>query len=157
MNKQQLLIQVIAELEKNLDMLIATAIEAKEAATSEESKAENKYDTRGLEASYLAGAQAKRAAELKHQIKALKEIEIQNYSDQASKIAVTSLVEVQTEDDKKWFFLLPFAGGLNIKNEVQVLTPSSPLGKSLIGQEVGGYFELRTNKQTKEYEILNIL
>ena len=36
-----------------------------EAATNEESKAENKYDTRGLEASYMAQAQSLRVSELK--------------------------------------------------------------------------------------------
>ena len=55
--------QIIAALTSELDGYKRSARSAHEEATSEQSKAENKYDTRGLEAAYLAGAQSRQAAE----------------------------------------------------------------------------------------------
>ena len=71
MNKKALIELVLIELKRQHQTLFNSALEAKSAATDEESKAENKYDTRGLEASYLAGAQAKRTTELEETIKVI--------------------------------------------------------------------------------------
>src|SRR3990167_5836127 len=60
LNKAQLLHQVIAHLETALSQAQQAAQTAYEAATDEENIAENKYDTLGLEASYLATGQARR-------------------------------------------------------------------------------------------------
>lgn len=64
MLKKKLIELICAQLEKDLQTAIAAAVATYEAATHEESKPENEYDTRGLEASYLAGAQSKRAGEI---------------------------------------------------------------------------------------------
>ena len=62
LNKAQLLHQVIAHLETALSQAQQAAQTAYEAATDEENIAENKYDTLGLEASYLATGQAREDA-----------------------------------------------------------------------------------------------
>ena len=64
MKKQELISAFITQLERDLVTMKEAARNTLQAATHEESKAENEYDTRGLEASYLAGAQSKRAAEI---------------------------------------------------------------------------------------------
>ena len=53
MDKQSLHQALLMRLRADLELLERAAHTAREAATHEESKAENKYDTRGLEASYL--------------------------------------------------------------------------------------------------------
>ena len=57
--KSGLLSLIIAELGGRLSRLSKAAIEAHAAATDPGSKAEGKYDTRSLEASYLATGQAR--------------------------------------------------------------------------------------------------
>ena len=64
MDKRKIIEAIRRQLEKDLNVLKEAALIAYEAATNEESKPENEYDTRALEASYIAGAQAKRAGEL---------------------------------------------------------------------------------------------
>ena len=76
--KQKILAKLREKLEAEMQVMISAALIAREDATHEESKAEDKYDTRGLEASYLAGAQAKRAAELQRIIHSLQNLEIEN-------------------------------------------------------------------------------
>ena len=62
--KQALLTEIRAELRAALERLSRAASEAHAAATDPGSKAEGKYDTRSLEASYLAAGQAKQVEEL---------------------------------------------------------------------------------------------
>ena len=69
MNKSDLLTQIIASLHERLEALQNAARASHAEATHESSKPENKYDTRGLEAAYLAGGQARQAREILDSIK----------------------------------------------------------------------------------------
>ena len=61
MDKSALQQQVLARLADDLSVAERAAQVAHETATHEENIAENKYDTLGLEAAYLATGQARRA------------------------------------------------------------------------------------------------
>jgi hypothetical protein len=67
-DKTQIVAAIRAELERELAVIAKAAEDAQRAATHEESKPENEYDTRGLERSYLARGQAQRAAEIQRSI-----------------------------------------------------------------------------------------
>lgn len=157
--KRQLVLLLLQQLQADLDALMLTAHIAKDAATSEESKAENKYDTRGLEASYLAGAQAKRAEEFKGVLQKLNQLQPRNF-ELTDKIHLTALVEVLINDEtQKFFFILPGAGGTKLKlNSVDyhVITTDSVVGKALVGKGVGDAFEIKLNDKLFEYEIIAI-
>ena len=153
-NKEKLFKDVVEKLEDTLKILIESALEAKEASTNEESKAENKYDTRGLEASYLASGQAQRVKELEESIFNLKKVELKRFGATAP-IGISALVRVSIDDrDKKWFFLLP-ASGIRLDTplgSVQTLSLESPIGKALFQAQQGDEVEYRG----KEYEILEV-
>ena len=63
MNKIAILQVIARRLESDLEQATDAAIESAESATHEESRAEGKYDTRGLETTYLASGQARHAVE----------------------------------------------------------------------------------------------
>ena len=65
MDKNLLLQDVLSHLQSDLEQATLAAVTAHEAATHEENVAENKYDTLGLEAAYLASGQARRVEELR--------------------------------------------------------------------------------------------
>lgn len=158
--KKTLMASILEVLNANLDSLISTAHEAKSAATNSESKPENKYDTRGLEASYLAGAQAKRSQEVEKVIFNLKSLKLGEFPKN-SVINLTAIVKLQVSGDAiKYFFILPYAGGLKISwksKEFQVITPDSPLGSLLKGKKIGDEFSLKVKTQVIEYEILDLI
>ena len=54
MNKAILIQHIVEKLTVDISLYLKAASAARAEATHEQSKAENKYDTRGLEASYLA-------------------------------------------------------------------------------------------------------
>lgn len=64
-SKHDLIQQVITSLRENLEVLRKAAMETHSNSTDAQSKQEGKYDTRKLEASYLAEAQAEKVVLLK--------------------------------------------------------------------------------------------
>jgi hypothetical protein len=53
-DKKQMVRRIVEQLTMNLSMLVQVAKSAHDVATDEENRADNKYDTLSLEASYLA-------------------------------------------------------------------------------------------------------
>lgn len=160
MNKQKFVQRIIDLLSQEAENLASAAKTAHADATNPESKAENKYDTRGLEASYLAGAQAKMATASLQNIAVYKTIELKEFTNE-SRIALTAFVELESADGiRSFYFIGPKGGGTEIEyNGIKVLliTPSSPLGGKLIGHLVGDYIAIQAGSVKKEYEIISIL
>ncbi len=75
MNKSTLQQQIIATLEADREVARAVLAATHEAATHAESKAENKYDTRGLEAAYLADGQRQRLHEIETALAAYRNLQ----------------------------------------------------------------------------------
>lgn len=157
-NKKLVIDQIIHYFNKELVELKAAALATYDAATNEESKAENEYDTRGLEASYLAGAQAQRVSQVEELIYHLGELNIREYSESVA-ISSTAILELEYLNKKMKVIILPSGGGvhLRINDEIlQIVTPQSPLGEALMGMYVGDVAIVDVGSVTKEYEILDI-
>lgn len=158
MNKQNLVKSICEKLEADLLILQDAARATYDAATNEESKPENEYDTRALEASYLAGAQAKRVGEIEELLFVFKNLEIKSFKN-TDAILSTALVEVESDDKKSFVFLMSKGGGIQLHIEsmfVQIITPHSPLGEALLGLKVGDVAVVESAKKILEYEILSI-
>ena len=156
--KQKIISKIIEKFESEVAVMAKAAQEAREAATHEESVAEDKYDTRGLEASYLAGAQARRVAELQWIIHSYQNLELLEFTSK-SFVGITALVEVSSETEKKLFFLAPKGGVILIDVDsikVQIVAPDSKLGSELMGKAVGDAVEMQIMGRLKEYEVLKI-
>lgn len=138
MNKNAVYLLMLEKLEVDLDVLQRAAQTAYEAATHEENVAENKYDTLGLEASYLATGQARRVEEIRQ---ALKHCQAMNLApcNAAHGIQIGALVNLQAENgSEQWLFLAPDAAGLKLNHDghtITVITPRSPLGAALLGKQ----------------------
>lgn len=143
------------EIEKDLKVLIQAAHAAHDAATHSESKAEDQYDTRGLEASYLAGAQSKRAQELEELLALFRHLDVKDFTTE-DKIASTALIKLTNDKKVSYFFLMPKGGGLTISHDgktITLITPQSPMGEALLGKKVGDEIEVRIGKSVNDYEI----
>ncbi|NIE73859.1 GreA/GreB family elongation factor [Pantoea sp. Ap-967] len=139
MNKATLLTRIVAALETDMEVLRRAAQTAYEAATAEENIAENKYDTLGLEASYLATGQARRTAEIRQALVTYQQLLLREY-DPTRGVQVSNLVTLEDEDGgRRRLFLGPEAAGLKVgegEGLVTVITPRSPLGQLLVGKRV---------------------
>lgn len=137
--------QVCSRLEADLASLIAAAEAAHLAATHEESKAENKYDTRGLEASYLAAGQSRRVADIRRALGAWRALQMRPYDD-AVGIQLGALVCLEDTAGRRQRLLLgPDGAGLKLQDEqgeIVLITPHAPLGQQLLGQGPGDWIQV---------------
>src|SRR5258705_13951800 len=87
---------IIKALHDSLAVLEKAARAAHAEATHESSKAENKYDTRGPEAAYLAGGQARQAKEILESIKVYGSLHLKEFGA-TDPIELSALVELETD------------------------------------------------------------
>lgn len=137
--KSIVLDQVRAVLRSRFAVLSKAAIEAHGAATDPGSRAEGKYDTRSLEASYLATGQARVVEELAESIRIFDALNLPDFPSHEP-VGAGAMVEVEYEDGPACYLLVPAAGGLVLTLdgfEVTLLTPTSRLYQELLGRREG--------------------
>lgn len=142
-SKHDIIQSVISTLRADLEVLRKAALETHKSSTDDQSKAEGKYDTRGLEASYLAEAQAEKVIQLEENIQKLEQISTDDYDD-SEPISQGTMVVVSAEDDLG-YFILPAGGGTTVNSQgldFTIITPASPIGVQLVGQHIGDSVEL---------------
>ena len=139
MNKHAVIQKIVARLTEELGVYFRAAQFSRAEATHESSKAENKYDTRGLEASYLARGQSKQAAEIEAAIADFEKLPVKKFGADEP-IGPGALVELEHDGEQSFYFIGPRAGGTEVlhdKKEILVITPQSPLGEQLMGKKSG--------------------
>jgi transcription elongation GreA/GreB family factor len=158
MKKTQLLKQIIAALTQNLSVLEKAARASHEEATHESSRAESKYDTRGLEAAYLAGGQTRQAREILDAIAIYDSLTLKKFGP-GDPIDLTALVELAADRSLAYYFIGPKGGGLEIEHqgkEIMVITPQSPLGQNLMGKKAGERWTTTLGGSAVKYHIISV-
>jgi transcription elongation GreA/GreB family factor len=158
MKKALLLRQIVAKLTESLEVLEKAARASHEEATHESNKAENKYDTRGLEAAYLAGGQARQAKEILNSITVYEGLATRDFAP-GDPIDLTALVELETDGNRSTYFIGPRNGGLEIefhRKEIMVITPQSPLGQNLMGRKSGQRWMAKIGGSAVKYHIASV-
>jgi len=141
-NKTELRDAILQQLRTELSMQTRAAELSRDEAISEESRAENKWDTHSQEAAYLAEGQAKLAGEIGKSIEIYATLPLPPFGPQ-DPIAVGAVIGLDGgigTGKRTWYFLGPRAGGMEVtagELRVLVLTALSPLGRQLLGKRVG--------------------
>ncbi len=140
LDKAALKRELLAQLEAQLATARAAHASAIEGAIDDEARPENDKDTRGLEQSYLARGHAQRVAELES---ALTAVEAMTTATSA-RVALGAVVTVDEDDDdrERTLYVAPHGGGLVLDGDITVVTPTSPMGRALLGKQVDDECEL---------------
>ena len=158
MNKRALLKKIVAKLASELEVYFRAAQASRAEATHEQSQAESKYDTRGLEASYLARGQSKQMAELEAAIEEFRNLDARPFAA-GEAIGIGALVELETGGQRSFYFIGPRAGGTEVvqeKQEVLVITPQSPLGAQLMEKKQGDQPKLNLGGSNQPARIVSV-
>jgi|ERR1043165_5046211 transcription elongation GreA/GreB family factor len=158
MNKRAVIKKIIAKLTDELGIYFRAAQASRAEATHEQSKAESKYDTRGLEASYLARGQSKQAAELEAAIVEFEKLAVRKSVTNGA-IDVGTLVELEMGGERSFYFIGPRAGGTEVihdRQEILVITPQSPLGEQLVGRKTGDSLQLKLGGESRAARITRV-
>ena len=158
MDKASLLAAVATHFQQEYDLVMKAAMATYEAATHEENRAENKYDTRGLEASYLAESQSKRAQELKQAVQRYRDMKPVTFTED-DPIRQGALITLASDEGEQDYLLGPVGGGTVIQwnnRTITIITGASPLGRQLVSSEVGDIVTLHGASSGREREIVAI-
>lgn len=149
MDKRAIVTLVVDHLSAELETVAGASREAREAATHEDNRAEDKYDTRATESSYLADGQARHAVELREAIELYRTLPVRDFGAEEP-IALTALVEVAQRKFRDLYFIGPRNGGVVVRvdgTEVMVITPQSPLGHAMLGHRTGDTIRLEGGRE----------
>ena len=141
--KTAILEKIRKELRASLDRLSRAAMDAHAAATDPDSKADGKYDTRSLEASYLAAGQARQVDELAEAVRAFEAFTPPDFTME-DPIGLGVLVEADLRGETSLLLLVPAAGGMIIDmdgQKITLLSPASKLYQNLLGKRAGDFLD----------------
>jgi hypothetical protein len=140
LSKSAVLTAIQKTLDDELAALTRGARASFAAATDPDSRAENKYDTRTLEASYVARGQAQRVQELQAAVHLFQALAQDLTTSPTVRLGSFILL-----DEDQYYFMGPGAGGTEVileGKEILVITPASPLGQRLMGKGAGETLQL---------------
>jgi len=155
-DKSAILKQIIHQLGDDLLMLEQAVQLARDTATHADCLGSSKYETMGLEASYLAQGQGTRLLEVERSLVYFKAIIVA----ETDMIGLSSLLLLQDEHgDQQMLWLAAEAGGLKVQcnnTTITVITPKSPLGHALMGKTAKDDFEINIAGKARCYEVLAV-
>jgi hypothetical protein len=159
MDKFLLQQQVLDRLAEDLLQVEQAVRVAHETATHEENIAENKYDTLGLEAAYLATGQARRAAAIRQAMANWHQFRPSPYAASIG-IQIGALVCLVDSDDKQqYLFLGPDGGSMKLVSDgqlVQVISSEAPLGRAVLGKCEGDEVSIQGAPIRQQFEVLRV-
>jgi transcription elongation GreA/GreB family factor len=159
MDKFALRQQVLERLAEDLLQAEEAVRVAHDAATHEENIAENKYDTLGLEAAYLATGQARRAEAIRQAIAKWRQFSPNPY-DSSKGIQLGALVCLVDSDGKQHrLFLGPDGGSMKLVGGgrlVQVISSEAPLGRAMLGKCEGDEVSTQVATIRRQFEVLRV-
>jgi len=159
MDKFLLQQQVLERLAEDLLQVEQAARAAHETATHEENIAENKYDTLGLEAAYLATGQARRAEAIRQAMVHWRQFRPRPY-DASQGIQLGALVcLVDAHAKEQVLFLGPAGGSMSLLRGpqlVQVVSTEAPLGRAVLGKVEGDEVFIHIAAVRQQFEVLRV-
>ncbi len=159
MNKLDLCQQVLERLAEDLLQAEQAVRVAHETATHEENIAENKYDTLGLEAAYLATGQARRAEGIRQALASWRRFSPSPY-DATRGIQLGALVWlVDADDQQQLLFLGPDGGSMRLVSGaqfVQVISSVAPLGRAMLGKREGDEVSMQVARVRQQFEVVRV-
>ena len=144
MNKGALRDAVLEALRAEHARQAAAVALARDEASHEESRARSKYDTHSQEAAYLAEGQAKLVLEVEAAIAAFSALPLKELGTD-DPVALGAWVRVSLEGRVQHYLVGPRAGGLEAiveGREFLVVTPTSPIGRAILGRRIGSEIEV---------------
>jgi len=144
--------ELLAQLEAQLVAARAAHAAATEGAISDEARPENDKDTRGLEQSYLARGIAQRVADLEAAVNAVGMMTVAK----SARVAIGALVTIEEDSRERTLYIAGHGGGLVLAEGITVVTPTSPMGRALLGKQSDDEAELVAGGATRPLAITDV-
>ena len=159
MDKALLIEQLTTKLQEALAIAERARDDAAEEAREGATPSEKRDDARvAIEQSGIARAQARRAAQLRAELKALETFDPDPLPNNAP-VSLGALVEVEQEDGGVTVFLAPAGAGEELTGPggdgfFTVVTPKSPIGSAVLGKREGDSASARIRGEVREWTVV---
>ena len=157
LDKTEVLKAILASLQRQLDSAHTLVAHAQQAATHEEARAEDKYDTRGLEMSYVAAGASDRVEQLRPVLGQYHFWQLPAANPDA--IRPGALVELVADDAHMTVFVAPFGEGDKVEVDgqiVHVVPLKAPLGLALLGRAEGDEVSVGQARHRRNWVVTSI-
>jgi transcription elongation GreA/GreB family factor len=133
------------------------ALAARDAATPNEKREDSRV---ALEYQSLARGQSRRADQARAELAALDAFRPPALG-RGAHITLGAVVEVEDGDEGRTFFLAPVGAGVELTGPggdgfLSVVSPSSPVGRAVLGKRAGDEIEVDVNGETRTWRITEI-
>jgi transcription elongation GreA/GreB family factor len=158
MDKQFLVEQLAGHLRESVSVARRASQAAAEIARDGATPAEKREDARvALEFSGLAKGQTARAARVAAELSTLDAFRPAKLAPKGP-ITLGAVVEVEDGEQGRTFFFAPVGAGVELTGPggdgfLSVVTPSSPIGKAVLGKRVGDTVEVVVQDEAREWTI----
>jgi len=145
---------VLGAIKQRLSQTQETLRHSHAAATHEEARADNKYDTRSLEMSYLATGMTDRIAQLRQVLSAY---HFWTLPERADVVRPGALVVLLDEEDVPLrCYIAPYGSADTVVVEemkIRVITLKAPLGRALVGKSEGDEVSVKVDGVIRSWEL----
>lgn len=155
MDKAKIIAGILDRLSEELERQQQANARAAHSATDTESRAESKWDTQGLESSYLARGYAQQFETLSMQANELKSMELESFDGRP--VATGALFHLELNGFQSWYLLLNGCGGMEVtvdEEEITVITPESPLAQAVLNKKAGDKFQFRASANARIISVI---
>ena len=138
-SKDDLIAALRGQVRTSVETMEKALAASHEDATGEQTKSDGKYDTRAIEAAYLAQAQQDQLAAARTTLDRLEKFQPEAFAYDAA-IEVGALVETESDEGLAFYLLAPAGGGMEatyLGCPVTVVTPESTLFQALLEKTPG--------------------
>jgi transcription elongation GreA/GreB family factor len=167
-DKTHFLDALMCHYEQQLGIARKSAADSADAAANLATESEKREDSRAaIEFGTMAAAQGFRAQGARDALMILERLGRGGMTKfhRKAPVQVGALVDVATEtengSEERTFFLLPVGAGTELTGPhgdgfVSVITPTSPVGKALMGLRVGETFDVTIKGDTYEWRVVDL-
>lgn len=160
MQKAPLISQLIDQLRQSMRVAMTAGQDAAREAVEGGTARERRESTRELrQYANLARGQSRRAAATHRELEQLERFQPQPLAAGA-RVALGAVVEIEDEEtgEGRTFFLAPAGAGRMLTGpggdgEISVVTPSSPIGKAVLGRRRGDVVDVTVKGELREWAI----
>lgn len=154
--KPVLLQQLVQQLEQNLTTMTRAAERTRQDTINAEGRMQTRYGSEKEETGYLADGLSQRNQEIQSGLKILSSLSLPQSPQCVERGCLVRIMDGRSENSD--YFILPYGGGETLiteNGEVTILSPTAPLGRSLLNKTMGEHFSFGGQRQT--YTITSIL
>jgi transcription elongation GreA/GreB family factor len=158
MDKRALVEQLVSRIQQAAAVAQRAGEDAALMARDGATAAEKRDDARvALEFQSLAKGQSRRVEKAKAELARLESFRPSRLPP-GTPIAVGAVVEVEDGDEGRTFFLAPVGAGIELTGPggdgfLSVVTPASPVGRAVLGRQVGESIEVEVQGEAREWKI----